>query len=140
MHKLTGEAANGKRTVPPTTQRDYPGQTATAEQLLQLAEEYRKAAQLLVQQGRRRAPLSWAPCRLSAIHAIELYLNALLLHTGLDAPAIRGMHHSFEKRTDRAIASGLKLRKRTAAHLAAMEGNREYLVTRYGPELTATVS
>ena len=38
------------------------------------------------------------------------------------------------------MASGLKLRKRTAAHLIAMGESREYLVTRYGPEMTATVS
>jgi hypothetical protein len=138
--KLAGEAANRKLTVPPATQRDYPGQSATAEQVLQLAEEYRKAAQSLVQQGRRRAPLSWAPCRLAAIHAIELYLSALLLHAGLDASAIRAMQHSLAKRTDSAIVGGLKLRKRTTAHLAAMEGSREYLVTRYGPEMTATLS
>jgi hypothetical protein len=44
-----------------------------------------------------------------------------------------------------AIASNQRLpapsvRKRTALHLSAMEGNREYLVTRYGPEMTGTVS
>ena len=122
------------------TAQDYPGQSATASQILQLADEYRKAAQALVQQGRRGAPLSWAPCRLAAIQAIELYLNALLLHIGLEASAIRGMQHNLAKRTDQATAAGLKLRKRTAAHLTAMEGSREYLVTRYGPEMTGTVS
>ena len=35
---------------------------------------------------------------------------------------------------------GLSLRKRTAAHLAAIEGSREYLVTRYGPEMSGTSS
>lgn len=126
--------------MPPTTQKDYPGQSATPGQILELAEEYRKAAQMLTKQGRRREALSWAPCRLSAIQAIELYLNALLLHNGLDPKTIRGMQHNLAERTDSALASGLKLRKRTADHLAAMGESREYLVTRYGPEMTATVS
>lgn len=126
--------------MPPTTQKDYPGQSATAGQILELAEEYRKAAQVLIKQGRRGAALSWAPCRLSAIQAIELYLNAILLHSKLDAATIRGLQHNLAKRTDLAMASGLKLRKRTAAHLIAMGESREYLVTRYGPEMTATVS
>ena len=50
------------------------------------------------------------------------------------------MHHSFAKRTERAVASGLALRKRTEAHLTAIEGSREYLVTRYGPEMSGTDS
>jgi hypothetical protein len=43
-------------------------------------------------------------------------------------------------RTDLAISGGLHLRKRTATHLHAMAESREYLVTRYGPEMTTTVS
>ena len=134
------ETMKQKPPVPTTTLPDYPGQSATARQILQLAEEYRKAAKLLVQQGRRGAPLSWAPCRLSAIQAIELYLNALLLCAGLAPSTIRSMQHSFAKRTDQVVASGLSLRKRTAAHLAAIEGSREYLVTRYGAEMSGTLS
>jgi hypothetical protein len=118
----------------------YPGESATAEEVLLLAEEYQKAARLLLQQGRRGTPVTWAPCRLSAIHAIELFLNALLLHEGHDASAIRGMQHNLVERAEQAVAGGLQLRKRTAAHLSAMVGNREYLVTRYGPEMSATVS
>lgn len=123
-----------------TIQQHYPGDTATAEAVLRLAEEYRKAAQVLIQQGRPGAPLTWAPCRLSAIHAIELFLSALLLHEGHAASAIRGMQHNLAERAERAMDSGLQLRKRTAAHISAMVGNREYLVTRYGPEMTSTVS
>jgi hypothetical protein len=118
----------------------YPGGSATAEQVFRLAEEYRKAAQILMPLGRRGDPLSRAPCRLSAIHSIELYLNAFLLHHGHEPAQIRGMQHNLSARTDLAIASGLLLRKRTAAHLSAIAGNREYLVTRYGPEMTATIS
>ena len=111
----------------------------TAEDMLRLAEEYRKAAQLLLKHGRSGAPLTWAPCRLSAIHAIELFLSALLLHQGHKASAIRAMQHDLSKRAEQTVAS-LQLRKRTAHHLSAMVGNREYLVTRYSPEMPATIS
>ncbi len=39
-----------------------------------------------------------------------------------------------------AIDAGLNLRKRTAEHLETLTSKREYLVTRYGPEMTATLS
>jgi hypothetical protein len=118
----------------------YPGDSASAEQILGLAEEYRSAALLLMQLARRGDPLSRAPFRLNAIHAIELYLNALLLHLGHEPSRIRGMQHDLTARTALAISNGLKLRKRTEAHLSTMTGNREYVVSRYGPEMTATIS
>lgn len=122
------------------TEKAYPGESATPEQILRLAEEYRKAARLLLELGRPGDPLSWAPYRLSAIHAIELYLNALLLFRGQEASQIRGLKHDLARRTKMVIENGLQLRKRTAEHMSAMTGNREYLITRYGPEMTATIS
>lgn len=118
----------------------FPGQLATPRQVFQLAESYRHATQLLEPQGRPGDPLSRAPYRLAAIQAIELYLNALLLHQGHDAKRVRGMQHDLGARTELALAGGLRLRDRTAKHLASMVGNREYLITRYGPEMTSTVS
>jgi hypothetical protein len=50
------------------------------------------------------------------------------------------MQHDLAERAEQAKRSGLQLRKRTVAHLSAMMGNREYLVTRYGPEMTSTAS
>jgi hypothetical protein len=38
------------------------------------------------------------------------------------------------------MASGLVLRKRTVAHLNKLTESREYLVTRYGPELSTSLS
>lgn len=67
-------------------------------------------------------------------------MNALLLFRGQETSRIRGLQHDLAARTEMAIANGLQLRRRTAAHLLAMAGNREYLVTRYGPEMTATTS
>ena len=115
------------------TAETYPGNSASPQQILCLAEEYRKAAQLLLKQGRRGDPLSRAPCRLSAIHAIELYLNAMLLHLGQKPKQARGMQHNLAVRAKIAIDKGLRLRKRTEKHLISMTVSREYLVTRYGP-------
>lgn len=118
----------------------YPGDLAGPAELLKLAEEYRQAALVVAGLGRRGAPLSLAPYRLNAIHAVELYLNALLLHAGLPSSRIRGLQHDLATRTELAVENGLMLRQRTAAHLKAMGSSREYLVTRYGPELTSTLS
>jgi hypothetical protein len=84
--------------------------------------------------------MSRAPCRLLAIHAVELYLNALLLYLGHEPSRIRKMQHDLAERAKLAITGGLQLRKRTAEHLSAMVGNREYLVIRYGTDMTATIS
>lgn len=118
----------------------YPGGSVTIKQIHSLAEEYRRAAQHLLQQRRRGEPLSLAPCRLSAIHAIELYLSVFLLHSGHESHRVRGMQHDLATRARLAIEKGLQLRKRTAEHLVAMASNREYLTTRYAPEMTSTMS
>jgi hypothetical protein len=120
--------------------KPYPGDLATAQDVRLLADQYRQAAHLLRPMGRSKHPLSRAPFRLTAIHAIELYLNALLLHRGIDPRQIRGMQHDLARRTEIANSSGLRLRVRTAAHLEAVAVQREYLVTRYGPELAGTAS
>ncbi len=122
------------------TEGKYPGELASPKQIHDLAEEYRKAATLLLQLGRSGKPLTRAPFRLSAIHAIELYLTALLLHRGHDPNQIRKMHHDLAARAKHTVDAGLRLRAKTANHLQSLSQNREYLVTRYGPELAATVS
>src|SRR6478609_7772206 len=118
----------------------YPGELATAEQMLELADQYRIAANVLRQLGRPGKPLTLAPFRLSAIHAVELYLNALLLRRGNGPDRIRGFRHDLVERTELAVAAGLRLRLRTAAHLRTLSQSREYLVTRYGPEMVSTTS
>lgn len=120
--------------------QSYPGELAAPHMIRRLADEYRSAAHVLLPHGRRGDPVSRAPYRFAAIHAIELYLNAFLLKQGHEPRVVRGMQHHLSDRTRLAIESGLRLRKRTEAHLHAMTGNREYLVTRYGPEMTATAS
>lgn len=118
----------------------YPGGTASIEQVLDLAREYHRAAQVLLDNRRKGHPLSLAPFRLAAIHALELYLNALLRHEGHAPPEIRGLQHDLALRSELVQQSGLTLRKRTAAHLEALAKTREYLVTRYDPELVKAAS
>jgi hypothetical protein len=69
------------------------GEEASLADVLALAGEYRKAALKLAELGRRGEPTSWAPFRLCAIHALELHLNALLVHSGEPAARIRGLQH-----------------------------------------------
>lgn len=81
-----------------------------------------------------------APCRLTAIHAIELYFNALLVHKDMDPAEVRNLKHCLSKRVDLAVENGLHLKKKTSAHLIDMTGKREYLVSRYGEEMAESMS
>ncbi|HWV43493.1 hypothetical protein [Pseudorhodoplanes sp.] len=123
-----------------TQPQPYPGENASAEQLFLLAEEYRKAADVLVNIGRRGKPLSRAPFRLTAIHAIELYLSAYLLIEGEKPCGIRALQHDLEARTKHPRASSLSLSNRTTTHLITMHRGREYLISRYGIDQMHTVS
>jgi hypothetical protein len=62
--------------------RPYPGSKATVEQIIDLAEWYKSAAESLFKGGKKGQVLSKAPARLCSIHAIEPYLNAFLLSKG----------------------------------------------------------
>lgn len=84
---------------------------------------------MLLQQGRPGKPLTRAPFRLSAIHAIELYLTALLLQRGQNPNQIRKRQHDLSARTEHALEAGLRLRTKTATHLQSLSQKREYLVT-----------
>lgn len=116
----------------------YPGETATPAQLAALANEYRVAATALLATGRRGQPLSRAPFRFMAIHAVELYLNAMLLAAGCDPVELRRMHHDLASRTRLAVAAKLVLRQRTLTHLLTLSETREYLTTRYDPDASAS--
>lgn len=118
----------------------YPGETATAGQILHLARAYHDAAQSLWEGGCRKHTIARAPLHLTAIHAIELYLNALLVHTDMEPAKVRAFKHCLENRADQAIQVGLKLGTKTRAHLVSMSDNREYLVVRYEPDLKETMS
>ena len=114
----------------------YPGANAGPTDIILLAEEYRSAAGVLMANARAGEPLSRAPARLCAIHAIELYLNALLLHAGARPQEVRAQLHDLAERAERAQALGIVFRERTRAHLHDLMDKREYLVSRYGPDVT----
>lgn len=120
--------------------KPYPGSNASPAEVLALAAEYHSAAEDLVLKGRPRQPMSRAPARLCAIHAIELYLNAFLLASGDPPEKVRAHFHDLAERANSAVARGLVLRKRTLEHLVRMTEDREYLISRYGPELSNSLS
>lgn len=120
--------------------QSYPGDSATPQEFFRLAEEYRRAANTLIGIGRRKQPFSRAPYHLTAVHAIELYLNALLLFEGLKPLHLRALQHDLAARINHELAAGLRLRNRTAAHLADLSKRREYLISRYGTDQMNTVS
>src|SRR3546814_19632379 len=103
----------------------YPGSCASAEEIVHLATEYHHAAHTLRQNARKGKPLSRAPSRLCAIHAIELYLHAFLLSLGETPGQIRSLQHTLAGKTALAVAGGLKLRKKTAAPLNKKNKERE---------------
>jgi hypothetical protein len=115
----------------------YPGSQASASEVLALAREYHACANALYASGSKQRPLSRYPFRLLAIHAVELYLNAFLLHKALTASQVRGLQHNLSMRAERA---GLKLRQRTRAHIEILTTNREYLAARYAPDQKQSLS
>ncbi|MEL7258764.1 MAG: hypothetical protein AAFN80_13105 [Pseudomonadota bacterium] len=112
----------------------YPGSRAEVCELLNLAGAYYAAAANLLRNAEKKAPLSYAPARLCSIHSIELYLNAFLRHQGTSPEEIRGRRHNL---ADPGFVATLKLRKKTAIHLTTMTERREYLISRYAPELAS---
>jgi hypothetical protein len=129
-------SAPSSEAVQSETNRIYPGDLATPQQIRQLAEEpicYSSSSVGVI-------TYRWHPYRSAAVLAIELYQNALLLQQGHDSSYVRSIRHNLTARMEAAIASRLRLRKRTAAHLQEKVEQREYLVSRYGPELTGTIS
>jgi len=123
-----------------TNVKPYPGEQAGPISLRLLADQYRRAAVLLRDNGQRGHPMSWAPFRLTAVQAIELYLTAFLLHRGSSAVEVRRMGHHLGLRAEAAAIAGLQLRKRTHDHLISLSASREYLVTRYCPDGLETAS
>ncbi|TPJ34264.1 hypothetical protein [Mesorhizobium sp. B2-6-5] len=116
----------------------YSGEGVAPADVMRLAAEYHEAAELLHKQRRKGEPISLAPCRFVALHAIELYLNAFLLMKGVDHKALRALQHNLADRAQRAQETSLVLRQGTLSHLMD-RSSREYLITRYSPELPATL-
>ncbi|MDR6790226.1 hypothetical protein J2Y58_003606 [Sphingomonas sp. BE138] len=118
----------------------YPGSAASAWQILSLAHDYHNSCTHLMMRFEGEEPQTLAPARLLAIHAIELYLNALMLDAGDTPQMVRGLQHDLAGRAKRAIECGLALRPKTAGHLARLTSGKEYVAARYGPELVGSQS
>ena len=114
----------------------YPDQSAKVRDILALATQYRDAAVTL---GEGVSKSGHPPRRLLALHSIELHLNALLLAKGLDRDTVNGLQLDLGERTRRAVMPA-SFCAGTAEHLASLSSNREYLVIRYRPDLTASIS
>ncbi|WP_299360343.1 hypothetical protein [uncultured Paracoccus sp.] len=120
--------------------RPYPGTNAAPAEIFALATEYHTAAEALLGKARAQQRISHAPARLCAVHAIELYLNAFLLATGDPPERVRARFHDLAERAEAVTGRGLILRKLTIRHLVRMTEDREYLISRYGPEMSGTLS
>lgn len=108
--------------------------------MVRLAASYHDAASALALTGKRGDQMSCAPYRLLAIHAIELYLNAWLLNYGHSPVSVRKLQHDLGVRAALAMAGGLAIRRKTAKHLQDLDAAREYLVTRYDPQMGPSLS
>lgn len=67
--------------------------------------------------GKQGKPSSLASARMTAIQAIELYLNALLRARGVKPAGIQGYQHDLRKRTANPAVAALRLRQSTLEHL-----------------------
>lgn len=112
----------------------YPGELLSAQETLALADNYRRAAERLHPPGGEWSPNLRAPYRLVAIHAVELYLNALLSFRGVGPSGIRGLQHNLANRAKSLCAHGVVLRTGTLLHLETLTSSREYLRARYEGE------
>jgi hypothetical protein len=109
----------------------FPGDSMDSLKTLALAAEYEQASIALRKLARRGEFQSFAPFRLAALHALELYFVSFLRMHGVANTEIRSTGHQFCAKMELAARYGFSVRKRTCDHLAQLTGNREYLVTRY---------
>lgn len=114
-------------------EKPYPGANATPQQLLALADQYRRCTDALLDAGLSRKSERLPPSRVLAIHAVELYLNAILRSAGHSPGDLRRLQHDLAARVSLASDAKLVLRKGTSTHLKRLTDNREYLVARYEP-------
>lgn len=105
----------------------------TPQDMLQLADAYAAAAVKLDElrpKGKGNV-LGQAPFRFAAMHAIELYLTAVLLAQGNDAKQLTKLRHDLRARLEKA---DVRLRDKTVKHLNALTDHKEYRATRYQPQ------
>jgi len=118
----------------------YPGTESTPQELLVLANQYKVAFLSLCNPMKKKETWLGAPARLCAIHATELYLQALLRSHGVSAKEVRGYCHRLGDMAAHPIVGSLRLRRKTIAHLKTMTDQREYLLVRYAPDRKSELS
>lgn len=96
---------------------------------LELAKEYDGAARFLKERFQKQRPASRAPACLSALSAVECYLDAYLIAHGLQPAVVKELGHNLTQRSILAIAAELKLSKRTQAHLNTLNTSRDDLIS-----------
>lgn len=112
-----------------------PGDNADPRDVLALANQYRSAFENLRRPKGAAAKALIAPAHLCAIHAIELYLHALLRQEGTPYSTLRDHHHKLSDMATYERVAELNLRTKTIEHLKTMTDSREYVVVRYAPEM-----
>jgi hypothetical protein len=101
---------------------------ASPQAVLDLAGNYRAAADHLFaafRNGNRQFDL---PARLCALHAVELYLHAFLRFRGVACGHIKARHHNL---WHEEFCHRLELDAKTSQHLKDLSENREYRAVRY---------
>ncbi len=115
----------------------YPGSETDPRKLFELAGTYRLAFDTLCDQMQKGPGGLHSPASFCGIHAIELYLQALLRMDGVCPVEARGFRHRLSDIAAHPSVAALALRKRTRDHLCSITQSREYLVVRYAPDLKA---
>jgi hypothetical protein len=113
--------------------KTYPGEDASPDELLRLAQTYSQAAIHLLHQTTPGVPMSLAPMRLCAFHSVELFLAAYLRAQGMPSAQVRAFRHDTSQMAGEAQKRGLGLKRKVEIRLQKVSANREYLVSRYDP-------
>ena len=116
----------------------YPGERASVPEMLALADAYGAAARCLL--AAKPKKIERAPAHCCAMQAIELYLNACLRHCGRGIGEVRGFQHDLGAMLDCGARHGLAVDDRTQAHLRHLVIEREFLIARYAPDQSSSLS
>ena len=104
----------------------------TPELYFMTARAYHASARLLMKNPIPRLGHGDQPIRALLHHAVELYLKALLLHSGMSPAQLRGRHgHDYEQLVDEALKRGLVLAPVFVATLETLQELGAFSLARY---------
>jgi len=104
---------------------------SAAPDLIALANEYAKCANALNGLRKQNRRLQSAPHRFAALHAIDLYLNACLIHLGKGLKHTKSLQHNFYVKFELLELEGFVLKQRFKTYLKLLTDSGEYTQTRY---------